>query len=238
MKRNKHPVPPRSPFTTPFSPTAQEMGIRILNLFEWKRRRPSTFLLLLICGAVLLCGSLVSCRPNEATHSLTQEELDYFNQEFFNGSTGKLHNQFLTSEYTSPSEINLFELFYNGIDGTAAQLSQGEREQLSELEPTTEYSGVIKVTRQEMDQVLEGGLGIGLTDTQQQGLELFYDLGQSNAYYLVHGDTNFQWCTITSGTHISDCQVRLQYTKDDGTAWEVTLESRSDSYVFCSNVKR
>lgn len=236
--KSVRPTPPRSPFTTAFSRTAHETGIRILNLFEWKRRRPPTFLLLLICGAVLLCGSLVSCRQNEATHSLTQEELDYFNQEFFNGSTGNLHNQFLTSEYTSPGEINLFELFYNGIDGTVAQLSQGEREQLSELEPMAEYSGVIKVTRQEMDQVLEEGLGMGLTDTQQQGLEQFYYLEQSNAYYLVHGDINFQWCTITSGTHISDRQVQLQYTKDDGTAWEVTLEFRGDSYVFCSNVKR
>ena len=232
------PTPPRSPFTTAFSRTARETGIRILNLFEWKRRRPPTFLLLLICGAVLLCGSLVSCRPKEATHSLTQEELDYFNQEFFNGSTGNMHNQFLTSEYTSPGEINLFELFYNGIDGTAAQLSRTEREKLSELEPMTEYSGVIKVTRQEMDQVLEGGLGMGLTETQQQGLERFYDLEQPDTYYLVHGDTNFQWCTITSGTHISDQQVQLQYNKDDGTAWEVTMESRGDSYVFCSNVKR
>ena len=176
--------------------------------------------------------------PIPCARHLTQEELDYFNQEFFNGSTGNLHNQFLTSEYTSPGEINLFELFYNGIDGTAAQLSQGEREQLSELEPMTEYSGVIKVTRQEMDQVLEAGLGMGLTETQQQGLERFYDLEQPDTYYLVHGDTNFQWCTITSGTHISDQQVQLQYTKDDGTAWEVTMESRGDSYVFCSNVKR
>lgn len=232
------PAPPRSPFTTAFSRTARETGIRILNLFQWKRRRPPTFLLLLICGAVLLCGSLVSCRQDEATHSLNQEELDYFNQEFFNGSTGNMHNQFLTSEYTSHGEINLFELFYNGIDGMAAQLSQTEREQLAQLEPMAEYSNVIKVTRQEMDRVLQASLGMGLTDTQQQGLELFYYLEQQSAYYLVHGDTNFQWCTITSGTHISDRQVQLQYTKDDGTAWEVTLESRGDSYVFCSNVRR
>ena len=102
----------------------------------------------------------------------------------------------------------------------------------------TEYSGVIKVTKQEMDQVLEAGLCMGLTDTQQQGLEQFHYLEQPNAYYLVHGDTNFQWCTITSGTHISDHQIQLQYTKDDGTAWEVTMESRGDSYVFCSNIRR
>ena len=232
------PAPPCSPLTTAFSRTARETGIRILNLFEWKRRRPPTFLLLLICAAVLLCGSLVSCRQNVDTQSLTQEEMNDFNQEFFNGSSGNMHNQFLTSEYTSPSEINLFELFYNGIDGTAAQLSQTEREQLSELAPMAEYSNVINVTRQEMDRVLHAGLGMGLTETQQQGLEQFYYLEQSNAYYLVHGDTNFQWCTVSSGTHISDHQVQLQYTKDDGTAWEVTLESRGDSYVFCSNVRR
>lgn len=33
MKKNKHPVPPHSPFTTPFSPTAQEMGLRLRSLF-------------------------------------------------------------------------------------------------------------------------------------------------------------------------------------------------------------
>ena len=229
---------PYSPFSAPFSKTAKETGLRIRSLFQWQKRRPPLCLLLVVCGVVLISGSLVSCRRDSGETPLTEDELDYFNQEFFNGSTGNMHNQFLTSEYTSPGEINLFELFYNGIDGTDAQLSRTEREQLSELEPMTEYSGVIKVTRQEMDQVQEGGLGMGLTDTQQQGLEQFHYLEQSNAYYLVHGDTNFQWCTITSGTHISDQQVQLQYTKDDGTAWEVTMESRGDSYVFCSNVKR
>ncbi len=62
MKRNKHPVPPRSPFTTPFSPTAQEMGLRLRSLFQWKKKRPPLAVLGLVCAGVVLSGSLVSCQ--------------------------------------------------------------------------------------------------------------------------------------------------------------------------------
>lgn len=62
MKRNKHPVPPHSPFTTPFSPTAQEIGLRLRSLFQWKKKRPPLAALGLVCAGVVLSGSLVSCQ--------------------------------------------------------------------------------------------------------------------------------------------------------------------------------
>lgn len=62
MKRNKCPVPPHSPFTTPFSPTAQEMGLRLRSLFQWKKKRPPLVVLGLVCAGVVLSGSLVSCQ--------------------------------------------------------------------------------------------------------------------------------------------------------------------------------
>lgn len=62
MKRNKHPVPPHSPFITPFSPTAQEMGLRLRSLFQWKKKRPPLAVLGLVCAGVVLSGSLVSCQ--------------------------------------------------------------------------------------------------------------------------------------------------------------------------------
>lgn len=62
MKKNKHPVPPHSPFTTPFSPTAQEMGLRLRSLFQWKKKRPPLAVLGLVCAGVVLSGSLVSCQ--------------------------------------------------------------------------------------------------------------------------------------------------------------------------------
>ena len=66
MKRNKHPVPPHSPFTTPFSPTAQEMGLRLRSLFQWKKKRPPLAVLGLVCAGVVLSGSLVSCQTAAA----------------------------------------------------------------------------------------------------------------------------------------------------------------------------
>lgn len=62
MKKNKHPVPPHSPFTTPFSPTAQEMGLRLRSLFQWKKKRPPLAVLGLVFAGVVLSGSLVSCQ--------------------------------------------------------------------------------------------------------------------------------------------------------------------------------
>lgn len=62
MKKNKRLVPPRSPFTTPFSPTAQEMGLRLRSLFQWKKKRPPLVVLGLVCAGVVLSGSLVSCQ--------------------------------------------------------------------------------------------------------------------------------------------------------------------------------
>lgn len=62
MKKNKYPVPPRSPFTTPFSPTAQEMRLRLRSLFQWKKKRPPLAVLGLVCAGVVLSGSLFSCQ--------------------------------------------------------------------------------------------------------------------------------------------------------------------------------
>lgn len=62
MKKYKHPVPPHSPFTTPFSPTAQEMGLRLRSLFQWKKKRPPLAVLGLVFAGVVLIGSLVSCQ--------------------------------------------------------------------------------------------------------------------------------------------------------------------------------
>ena len=62
MKKNKRLVPPHSPFTTPFSPTAKEMGLRLRSLFQWKKKRPPLAVLGLVCAGVVLSGSLVSCQ--------------------------------------------------------------------------------------------------------------------------------------------------------------------------------
>lgn len=66
-------VPPRSPFSAPFSRSAKETRLRIRNVFQWKRKRPPLLALIVICLAVVCSGSLVSCQKGNhqaATPSL------------------------------------------------------------------------------------------------------------------------------------------------------------------------
>lgn len=66
-------VPPRSPFSAPFSRSAKETGLRIRNVFQWKRKRPPLLAFTVICLAVVFSGSLVSCQKGNhqaATPSL------------------------------------------------------------------------------------------------------------------------------------------------------------------------
>ena len=66
-------------------------------------------------AAVVCAVTFTGARDRSAeSHSLTGDELTYFNTEFFNGDTGNFHNQFLSCLYESPADIDLFDLLYDG----------------------------------------------------------------------------------------------------------------------------
>ena len=50
----------------------------------------------------------------------------------------------------------------------------------------------------EMDAFLQEYLGVALDETNKKNLDQFIYLEEYDAYYLLHGDTNFQRCTVTS----------------------------------------
>ena len=56
----KFPAP--SPLSTPLSGSARETELRIRSIFQWKKKRPPVWLMLLTALCILLCGSLISCR--------------------------------------------------------------------------------------------------------------------------------------------------------------------------------
>ena len=60
---------PRSPFSTPLSGSAKETELRIRNIFQWKKKRPPVWLMVLMAAICLSCGSLVSCQVSEASPS-------------------------------------------------------------------------------------------------------------------------------------------------------------------------
>lgn len=170
--------------------------------------------------------------------ALTAEEISGFNTKFFNGETSNMNNMLLTSEYRKPEEIDLYQLFYRGITDSESNISEEELAALTELDSAAAYLDVVKVTAAEMDGFLKKNLGLGLEQTQKKGLDGFYYLENYDSYYLVAGDTNFDWCTVMFGSWEADGKCTLYYTKEyGGGRWVVTLQKAGDDYLFVSNVK-
>ncbi len=69
--------PPRSPFATHLSGSARETELRIRNIFQWKKKRPPLWLMVLVGAVILLCGSLVSCQSQTQTVSLSMDTQYY-----------------------------------------------------------------------------------------------------------------------------------------------------------------
>lgn len=201
MKRNKHPVPPRSPFTTPFSPTAQEMGLRLRSLFQWKKKRPPLAVLGLVFAGVVLSGSLVSCQtaavddpPPLATDSVPEETETPQTSEvpdlnfFFGGGWGDLSwedllnsgARFNGSSLLNPDEIALDYSILNGSFTHTMRLQSGD---------------VLDVALQ----VDEGTLGIAIEGSD--GTPLYQnDNLDTSQFHLEISQTDSYHVTIT-GSH-------------------------------------
>ena len=77
-----------------------------------------------------------------------------------------------------------------------------------------------------------------MEETHKIGLENFYYLDQYDSFYLVVGDTNFDWCTVASGIWKSENELILEYTKEYGDGqWCVVLKKTDNGYLFVSNKK-
>lgn len=108
-----------------------------------------------------------------ASGTLSEKEITVFNTEFFNGDITNMNNMLLSSEYSQPDEINLFELFYNGVGGAFGEVSEDELSMLTELCSDAPYLDIIKITANEMDAFLQEKMGISLAETKKTGLDSF-----------------------------------------------------------------
>lgn len=57
--------PPKTPFATRLSGDAKETELRIRNIFQWKKKRPPIWVLILMASLALFCGGLVSCQSQK-----------------------------------------------------------------------------------------------------------------------------------------------------------------------------
>jgi len=169
---------------------------------------------------------------------LTDEELAHFNgNDFFNGEYMNIRNQFLSSLYSSPEQIDLLELFYCG-NGLEENLATDE-----EVSAVLDNVGwdfadcdLEKNSRANMDAILTQYMGLTLDDTNGVGLEKMTYLPEYDAYYYLHGDTNYRMSvTFTDGEREGDI-IRLFY--DDtfmGGSKVLTLRETDGRYLFLSN---
>ncbi len=168
--------------------------------------------------------------------ALTSEELSWFQDTFFNLMDGmNIHNQFLTCFYERPEDIDMFQLFYNGSGLPEEQPIS--RKEMQALTGSDDWQGVWgnRVTREEMEAVLRDNTGLSLDQTGQTGLEKFTYLPEYGAYYCLHGDTNTDPISITSGFQRGDILI-LYYSFGYGSENRVvTLRRTEDGFQFVSN---
>lgn len=173
---------------------------------------------------------------------LTEEELAYFNgDQFFNGEKFNIRNQFLSSIYYKPNEMDLFELFYYG-SGIEEEISEEELARILTEEEFSLYlkEGItplncIKISRANMDAVLLKYAGITLSETGWNRMGEFTYLDEYEAYYRLHGDSNARPGVSFSGGEREGMIVRLFYSDQDEDI-TLTLREKDDGYIFVSNM--
>lgn len=202
-----------------------------MKLSAYIRRLGALLSVLLLSCLLLGCGAQGGGRAGE----LSEEELDWFNTEFFDDMTG-MANLMLSSEYEDVSGIDLYQLFYNGVPG-GQEVSQEEKEALEALDSTAGSLDVTRVTAGEMEEVLQTYGGLGLEDTQGVGMDQFLYLEDYDAYYLIHSDVMAVPCQVSSGTRNEDGTVTLQYENEILSGqYAVTLRETEEGYQFVSNL--
>ena len=211
---------------------------------------PLVWLAAVLAAVVLLAGLAVGCTftggRSDAWEPLSEEELAYFNGDgFFNGDYLNIRNQFLSSTYAAPEEIDLFQLFYCG-DGDADYAAPPDGVDPVALEAAMlaaeggdapDCPATILTTAQ-MDAVLEEYLGLTLAETGQVGLEHFTYLPGFDVYFYYHGDTNYRGSVAFTGGERRGELVRLTYDDTfmgDGYK-QVTLRERGEGWQFVSNL--
>lgn len=187
----------------------------------------------LVTAAAVGCtftGADNPAEEQEATpEPLTREELAYFQENYFS-SDYSIANQFLNSLYTSPENIDLFELFYNGTTLPGA-MSQEELETLLGAYPDIwADTGCKKLPVKDMDTILKQYTGLRFEETAGIGLDSLTYLEQYDAYYDFHGDTNARIGVEFSAGFRQGDQVFLYYEDK-----MVTLEKAGDSWHIRSN---
>ena len=117
---------------------------------------------------------------------LSQEELSEWEAWF---KADRFRLQFLASAYTRPEEVDLNELFYNGVPGERYLTQEDIHALLARFGDWFLETDTDVLPSSALDAALEEYLGLSLEETDRIRLTWAY-LPETDCYYHPHGDTN------------------------------------------------
>ncbi|MDE7220829.1 MAG: M56 family metallopeptidase [Oscillospiraceae bacterium] len=235
---------------------------RITRIAENRKMKAAALCAALTAAAAVCVVTFTGCVAQSIGPApLTQEELDFFNEEYFNpddmfedGRMGRraIRNMFLSSLYESPADIDLFELVYNGIPSMPDVEKPPRADEAAILERVYGGSwpdcGTYEITSAELDALLREYTGMPLAESKKIGLpgangetldHAIVYLEDYDTYYWCHGDTNYRGLVaFQSGEREGDL-IRLTYDDTfyaDGVKCLTLRDMGEGQYQFVSNL--
>lgn len=167
---------------------------------------------------------------------LTQEELKWFNEQFFNVADNMITNAFLNCTYADVKDISMYELFYDCPNQSTVEISVAEKALLKQSWGEIE-TDIQKVPASYIDEMLSKYANIKLADTNKFELDKLVYLADYSAYYNVHGDVHYSPVEVKSGVKDANGNVVLQcYRTEEAKEYTVTLKAHENGYYFVSNI--
>ena len=235
---------------------------RITRIAENRKMKAAALCAALAAAAAVCVVTFTGCVAQSiGPVPLTQEELDFFNEEYFNpddmyedGHMGRraIRNMFLSSLYESPADIDLFELVYNGIPSMPDVEKPPRADEAAILERVYGGSwpdcGTYEITSAELDALLREYTGMPLAESKKIGLpgangetldHAIVYLEDYDTYYWAHGDTNYRGLVTFQSGEREDDLIRLTYDDTfyaDGVKCLTLRDVGEGEYQFVSNL--
>ena len=190
------------------------------------------------------CGERTSIHTDESSADsriATDQEITQI-QSFLNDPA---NNGFVGYHYyTAPEKASPHAIFYDGAGvGTFGTADWSEQEKKAVLAATgwdTYYNPPLKISRSEVEQVLHEKLGLSSKELETNLNESFCYVEAYDSYYMMHGDTNSTFISVTRGRVEPNDMYVVEYTFDSVSEEHgvVTLLKTNSGFQFVSNVKK
>ena len=167
---------------------------------------------------------------------LTEDEVKWFNEQFFNVDGNAIVNAFLNCTYTDVKDISMYDLFYDCPNQSEVEVTKAEKV-LLEKKWEEIYTDIQKVPASYMDDMLSKYANIKLADSNKIELDMLVHLADYDAYYSMHGDTHYTPVEVKSGVKDDNGNLVLVcYRSEEEKNYQVTLKAHENGYYFVSNV--